>query len=253
MIGRRGDGWPPPPPPGAHSTAVTARATTSFSISATMVNVWFPASITNCSWNSALATPKCFGVVHHLALLVGERVSFRTSRRRAEGRPDAMVRTAAGSMMLRASCTSPRVTLRACNTSAAVRCGHPLVGFVDDHPAEHSADDGDEPLRLEDAERLAERRSRDAEPLDEIGLVSERVALGQLPADDEGTQLVGDLLRLLARSRRGAPRHQLSLRCVAVEPRTVSHRPRAGVDGNIITFSRRPGPLTGPPPEEAPK
>ena len=82
--------------------------------------------------------------------------------------------------------------------------GHALVGLVDDDAAAHAAHDGDETFGLEDAQRFAQRRPRHAEPLDEVGLVAERVALGQLARDDQAAQLVGDLLRFLARSRRAA-------------------------------------------------
>jgi hypothetical protein len=74
---------------------------------------------------------------------------------------------------------------------------HPLVRLVDDHAAVHAPDHGDEVFRLEDAQRLPQRRSRDAESLHELGLTSQRVALGELAADDHGPELVGDLLRLL--------------------------------------------------------
>ena len=76
---------------------------------------------------------------------------------------------------------------------------HPLVGLVHDDAAAHAAHDGDEALGLEDPQRLAQRRARHAEPLDEVGLVAERVAFRQLAGDDQRAQLVGDLLRLLAR------------------------------------------------------
>ena len=76
--------------------------------------------------------------------------------------------------------------------------GHGLVGLVDDHTTEHAAHDGDQSFRLEDAQRFPQRRARDAEALDEVGLTPERVALRQLAAHDQRTQLVGDLFRFLA-------------------------------------------------------
>ena len=58
--------------------------------------------------------------------------------------------------------------------------GHALVGVVDDDAAVHAPHDGDEALGLEDAQGLAQRRAGDAEAVDEIGLVAERVAVGEL-------------------------------------------------------------------------
>ena len=66
-----------------------------------------------------------------------------------------------------------------------------------DHAAQRAAHDGDEPFGLEDPERLAERGSRHAEALDQVGLVAQRVALGQLATDDQRAQLVRDQLGLL--------------------------------------------------------
>ena len=78
--------------------------------------------------------------------------------------------------------------------------GHALVRFVDDHPAVHAADDGDQTLGFEDAQRLAQRRTRHPESFDEVRLASERLAFRELAADDQRPQLVGDLLRLLAKA-----------------------------------------------------
>ena len=55
-----------------------------------------------------------------------------------------------------------------------------------------------ESLGLEDPQRLAQRRARHAEALDQVGLTAERLALAELTADDGRPQLVGDLLGLLA-------------------------------------------------------
>jgi hypothetical protein len=71
---------------------------------------------------------------------------------------------------------------------------------VHDHAAVHAAHDADQPLGFEDAQRLAQRRPRHAEALDQVGFTSERLALGELPADNERAQFVGDLLRFLAQS-----------------------------------------------------
>ena len=76
--------------------------------------------------------------------------------------------------------------------------GLAVVGLVDHHTAEDPAHDGDEALGLEDAQRLAQRGPGDAEALDQVGLVPERVALLELAGDDELPELVGDLLGLLA-------------------------------------------------------
>ena len=46
-----------------------------------------------------------------------------------------------------------------------------------------------------------ERRAGHTEPLDELRLATDRLALGELAADDQRPQLIGDLLRLLAERR----------------------------------------------------
>jgi hypothetical protein len=74
--------------------------------------------------------------------------------------------------------------------------------LVDDDPAVEAPHDGDQALGLEDAQRLAQRRPGHGEPLDEVGLLAEPLAVGQLPADDQRPQLVRDELRLLAGRRR---------------------------------------------------
>ena len=74
---------------------------------------------------------------------------------------------------------------------------HALVGLVHDHAAADTPDDGDEALGLEDAQGFAQRGAGDTEALDQVGLVAQRVALGELPGDDQRAQLVGDLLGLL--------------------------------------------------------
>src|SRR5262249_13589794 len=75
----------------------------------------------------------------------------------------------------------------------------PFVGTVGDDAAVDPAHDGDEPLGLEDAERLAQRRSGHAEALDEIGLVTQRLAVAELARHDQPAELVCDPLWLLAR------------------------------------------------------
>ena len=145
--------------------------------------------------------------------------------------------------MLRAWCTSPRVTLRDWSSKRRGAGGHALVGFVDDHAAEHAAHDGDQPLGLEDAQRFAQRRARHAEALDEVGLPPERVALRQLAAHDQGAQLVGDLLGLLARSCGLRRRHDASvfsmLRPARYPEAAVQPADGAGRgDRNVIIFAR---------------
>ena len=63
--------------------------------------------------------------------------------------------------------------------------GHPLVRLVDDDATAHAAHDGDEALGFEDPQRLAQRRAGHAEAFDEVGLVTQRVAFGQLAGDDQ--------------------------------------------------------------------
>ena len=178
------------------ATAVTARATTSLSISVTMSRVWFPASATSCSWKRALASAERLRVVDGLLLLVDQRAQRRRGRPARPRRGD----DARG----RGLDQAPRVVHVGERDVARLeheRRGprrHALVGLVHDDAAQHAAHDGDEALRLEDAQRLAQRGPGDAESLDEVGLVTEGVALGELAADDERAQLVGDLLRLLA-------------------------------------------------------
>src|SRR5262249_3484432 len=53
----------------------------------------------------------------------------------------------------------------------------------------------------EDAERLAQRRPRHAEALDELRLAPERIALRELAGHDQLAELVGDPLRLLTEPR----------------------------------------------------
>ena len=75
---------------------------------------------------------------------------------------------------------------------------HPLVRLVYDDASVHTAHDRDQPLCLEDPEGLTEGGARDAEPVDEIGFVAEGITLGELAGHDQGAELVGDLLGLLA-------------------------------------------------------
>ena len=77
---------------------------------------------------------------------------------------------------------------------------HSFVGGVHDDAAAHAAHDRDEAFGLEDPQRLAQRWSRDAEALHQVGFVPERVAFRQLARDDQGAELVGDLLGFLPRS-----------------------------------------------------
>lgn len=81
--------------------------------------------------------------------------------------------------------------------------GLTTVGPVHDDAALHPANDRDQPFGFEDPQRLPQRRPRDAEALDEVGLVAERVALVQLAQNDEPSQLVGNLLGLLPWLRSG--------------------------------------------------
>src|SRR5579864_3971349 len=100
-------------------TAVTARATISLSISATMLRVWLPASDTSRSWNAALATPNRSGSsIAATSSLMRRRNSLTAARR---PRIVAIPRAARGSSRLRASKTSASATLRAWRTRAAVR------------------------------------------------------------------------------------------------------------------------------------
>ena len=100
-------------------------------------------------------------------------------------------------MIVRASKTSARDTLRAWRTSAAVRAAWRWSGWWIRDAAVDPPDDGDQALGLEDAQRLAQRRARDAEALDQLRLVAQQLALDQLALDDEAADLVGDLLGLL--------------------------------------------------------
>ena len=101
-------------------------------------------------------------------------------------------------MALRAWWTSPSVTLRDCRHEGRGAGRHALVGVMHDDAPEHAAHHRDESFGLEDAQRFAERRAGHAEALDEVGLATERGAVGQLAAHDQGAQLVGDQFRLLA-------------------------------------------------------
>ena len=65
------------------------------------------------------------------------------------------------------------------------------------HAALDAADNRDQTLGLEDAERFPQRWSRHAEALDQFRLVTEGVPLVQFAENDQPAQLVGDLLRLL--------------------------------------------------------
>ena len=63
--------------------------------------------------------------------------------------------------------------------------------------------DRDETLRLEDAQRLPQRRARDLVDLQQRGFVGQRVADRQLAADDLAAQVVGDQLGHLGHAHRG--------------------------------------------------
>ena len=97
---------------------------------------------------------------------------------------------------------------------------HALVRLVHDDATEHAAHDRDQAFRLENAERLAQRRPRHPEPLHQVRLVAERIPLGELPRHDQPAELVGDLLRLLAQPRAFDPalRHDPFLRLRQSQP-----------------------------------
>ncbi len=58
---------------------------------------------------------------------------------------------------------------------------HALVRLVNDDATEHAAYHRDQAFRLENTERLAQRRPRHPEPLHQVRLVAERIPLGELP------------------------------------------------------------------------
>ncbi len=85
----------------------------------------------------------------------------------------------------------------------------------------------DQPLGLEDAQRLAQRRPGHPEALDQVGLVPERVTLVELAGDDQPAELVGDLLRLLPRKLERAERWSPARVCFGMKRRQHIPRDRA--------------------------
>ena len=189
-------GWRPSPRSASTwLTAVTARVTTSFNISTRIVSVWLPARLTSFSWNRALTFPKASGSsMTSSCSAMSARSSFAAAVR---PRPWATIADGGG--------LDDRAGLE------DVGQGHvagledegrgpgrlAVVGLVDPDTAVDAPDDGDQALGLEDAERLPQRRTGHAEPLDELGLVPQQLALHQPALDDEPADLVGDLLWLL--------------------------------------------------------
>ena len=180
-----------PPSESAWLTMVTARATTSFSISATMDSVWFPAISTSSSWNRGLA---CRTPPGPRWPLPPRRSATATSWRDVRRfRPDATSRTAAGSMMVRASKTSASGTLRACSTMAAVRAvSRDPAGGPRHRPAPPGSPRSVPRPPGCGGPRAAMAGTR--RTLDQVRLMTQRVALVELAEDDEAPQLVGDLL-----------------------------------------------------------
>ena len=86
---------------------------------------------------------------------------------------------------------------------AGVAGDHRRARGVHGGPAAGAAPDGDQLFGLEDAERLAQRRSGHPELLGERGLGRQRLALAQLAADDPLAQVVGDELGRLGNPQRG--------------------------------------------------
>ncbi len=76
-----------------------------------------------------------------------------------------------------------------------------MVRGANDNTAVKTPDNLDQSLSLENPQSFPQGRAGNSEPLDQLRLTTQPVALDQLPADDEGPQFVGDLLRLLALSR----------------------------------------------------
>src|SRR3546814_10329567 len=78
-------------------------------------------------------------------------------------------------------------------------------GLMDARAAARSAHDADQIFGLENAEGFAQGRPRNAERRHQSPLGRQRIPLGQLPANDLGSDLVGDQFRRLrypdARSR----------------------------------------------------
>ena len=162
-----------------------------------MARVWFPPSETRRSWNAAFATRERLRVFDRLLLLVDQAAQLGDG-----AAPAALGRDRLGGERLeqraRFEHVGERHVARPQDQRRGAR-GHALVRFVDDHPAVDAADDGDEPFGFEDAQRLAQRRTRDTESFDELRLTADRLAFRELAADDQRPQLVGDLLRLLAK------------------------------------------------------
>ena len=94
-----------------------------------------------------------------------------------------MALAASGSSWARASNTSARGTLRGLEDHGHAAGGHALVGVVDDDAAVHAPHHGDEALGLEVPQGLAQRGAGDAEAGDEIGLVAERLPVGELTGE----------------------------------------------------------------------
>ena len=194
--GRGAGSTPNPTTSSAWLTAVTARTTISSSISVTMARVWFPPSATSRSWNVVFATANASGSSIDASSLSINRFSSATAVT-----PAALRRDRLGHERLDQRARFEHVGERHVARAQHQRRGprrHALVRLVHDDSAVHAADDGDQTVGLEDAQRFAQRRTRNPEPFDELWLAPDRLPFGQLTADDQRAQLVRDLLRLLA-------------------------------------------------------
>ena len=151
---------------------------------------------TSSSWKRALAWPNASGSSMTCSCSAMSSRSRRADR--AATPAEATRRTAAGSMIVRASKTSASDTLRACSTSAAVRAVCRWSGRCTTTPPSTPRTTVIRPSASRMRRASRSDGPRHPEALDEVGLVAERVALVELAGDDEAPQLVGDLLGLLA-------------------------------------------------------
>ena len=176
--------------------AVTAAETISLSISATIVSVSLPANATRLGVEAGVGLAEGDRIVERLFLLVDQLAQLPRGGSPA-GRPGDGGRGHGFDQATGVVDVGQRHVARLQHQGRGPG-RHLAAGLVDDDPTERAPHHGDEALGLEDAQGLAQRRAGHAEALDEIGFTAERVALGQLAADDERTQLVGDQLRLLS-------------------------------------------------------